>query len=194
MSSSSISIYEGLCRYILVYLSLPVSVSFILIKSFSSFVYVNCGPFLIIFWKLSKDKEEKEAYVNALVARINAGESFEAVAESGDNRLIFTGTGIEFAKSIEEHSAGFLLEQKLGGSEEASEIVKKTEAGKLSEVIDTGDVFQLVLVEKVEDGVVGEAKDELVELLISQYANELIYQVVKDMEVNNAAVSRITIK
>ena len=35
-------------------------ISFDWIKPFSSFVYVNCGPFLIIFWKLSRESDEKE--------------------------------------------------------------------------------------------------------------------------------------
>lgn len=140
------------------------------------------------------NKDEKKALVEALVNRYKSGESFEKIAESGDNRLIFTGNNIEFAKSVQEYSAGFLLSQKLGGSEDAAKAVKNTKAGNLTEIIDTDEVFQLVLVEKVEDGIVGKAKDELVELMISQYASDLVYQIVKDMEVNNSAVSRIKIK
>lgn len=138
------------------------------------------------------DKAEKEAYMNAIVARINAGESFEAVSESGDNRLIFKGNGIEFAKSIQEYAAGFLLEQKVG--EEMYEAMKNTEAGKITDIIDSNSVFQIALVEKVEDGIVGESKDELIELMITEYASDLIYSYVKDMEVNNSALSRIKIK
>lgn len=139
------------------------------------------------------DRAEKEAYMNEIVARINSGVSFEEAAESGDNRLIFVGNGIQFAKSIEENSAAFLLEQKIL-NEDALNAVKNAKDGELTDVIDTGDAFELYLVEKVQDGIVGESKDELVELMISSYAQELIYQYVKDMEVNNAALSRIKIK
>lgn len=138
------------------------------------------------------NKAEKEAYINTLVARINSGESFETVSESGDNRLIFKGNGIEFAKSMQEFSAAFLLEQKVG--EKMYEEMKKTETGKITSVVDNDSAFQIALVEKVEDGVVGEAKEELIELMISEYANDLIYSYVKDMEVNQSVVARIKVK
>lgn len=138
------------------------------------------------------NKEEKEAYMNTLVARLNSGESFETVSESGDNRLIFVGSGLTFGKSPEEYAAEFLLEQKVG--KEVYDAMKKTEAGKYTEVVDNGSSFQVVLVSKVEKGVVGKAKEELMTLMISEYASDLIYSYVKDMEVNNAAVTRIKIK
>ncbi len=139
------------------------------------------------------DRAEKEAYMNEIVARINSGVSFEEAAESGDNRLIFVGNGIQFAKSLEENSAGFLLEQKLS-SDDAVQAVKNAKDGELTDVIDTGSAFEVYLVEKVQDGIVGEAKEELVELMISSYASDLIYQYVKDMELNSAALARISIK
>ena len=139
------------------------------------------------------DRAEKEAYMNEIVARINSGVSFEEAAESGDNRLIFVGNGIQFAKSLEENSAGFLLEQKLS-SDDAVQAVKNAKDGELTDVIDTGSTFEVYLVEKVQDGIVGEAKEELVELMISSYASDLIYQYVKDMELNSAALARISIK
>lgn len=139
------------------------------------------------------NRDEKEAYMNEIVARINSGVSFEEAAESGDNRLIFVGNGIQFAKSIEENSAAFLLEQKIT-NEDALNAVKNAKDGEMTDVIDTGDAFEIYLVEKVQDGIVGKAKDELVELMISSYAQDLIYQYVKDMEVNNAALARIRIK
>ena len=139
------------------------------------------------------NRDEKEAYMNEIVARIKAGVSFEDAAESGDNRLIFVGNGIQFAKSLEENSAGFLLEQKIT-NEDALEAVKNAKDGELTDVIDTGDAFEIYFIEKVQDGIVGKAKDELIELMISSYANDLIYQYVKDMEVNNAALARIKVR
>lgn len=139
------------------------------------------------------NRAEKEAYMNEIVARINSGVSFEEAAESGDNRLIFVGNGIQFAKSMEENSAAFLLEQKIL-NEDALNAVKNAKDGEVTDVIDTGDAFELYLIEKVQDGIVGKSKDELIELMISSYAQDLIYQYVKDMEVNNAALSRIKIK
>lgn len=138
------------------------------------------------------NKAEKEAYMKDIVARINAGESFEAVSESGDNRLIFKGNGIEFAKSMQEFSAGFLLEQKVGA--EMYKAMKETLEGKITEIVDSNSAFQIALVEKIEDGVVGEAKEELIELMISEYASDLIYSYVKDMEVNQSALARIKLK
>lgn len=142
---------------------------------------------------ISGDRAEKEAYMNEILARINSGVSFEEAAESGDNRLIFVGNGIQFAKSLEENTAGFLLEKKLS-SDDAVQAVKNAKDGELTDVIDTGSTFEVYLVEKVQDGIVGEAKEELVELMISSYASDLIYQYVKDMELNSAALARISIK
>lgn len=139
------------------------------------------------------DRAEKEEYMNTLVARINSGEAFETVAESGDNRLVFVGNGIQFAKSLQEYSAGFLLEQKLY-DEKLCNAVKNAEVGKITEVVDTGDSFQIALVEKKEDGIVGQAKDEVIQLMISEYSSQIIYSVVDSMEVNNSAVARIDIK
>ena len=138
------------------------------------------------------NKAEKEAYMNDIVARINSGESFETVSESGDNRLIYAGNGIQFAKSMQEYAAGFILSQKVG--EEMYEEMKNTAEGKITKVIDSNSTFQVALVEKVEDGVVGKSKDELIELMISEYASDLIYSYVKDMEVNQSVLARIKIK
>lgn len=142
---------------------------------------------------VSGDKIEKQEYMQAIVDRIKDGVPFEEAAESGDSRIIYVGNGIQFEKSMEEHSAGVLLEQKLG-SEELAEAAKKTAEGEMTEIIDSSNAFQVAKIEKVEDGIVGEAKDELIELLISSASNDLVYSVVKDMEVNQSAVSRIKIK
>ncbi|MBQ9314445.1 MAG: peptidyl-prolyl cis-trans isomerase [Clostridia bacterium] len=142
---------------------------------------------------ISGDMAEKQDYMNAIVENIKNGTPFEEAAESGDTRLIFVGNGIQLAKSLEEHSAGFLLEQKLG-SAELSNAAKKTPSGEMTEVIDTGNAFSIVKIENVEEGIVGESKEEVEDLLISNYASELVYSVVKDMEVNNSVLSRIRIK
>ena len=142
---------------------------------------------------VSGDMAEKQDYMNQVVERIKNGTSFEEAAESGDTRLIYVGNGIQLAKSMEEYAAGFILDQKVG-SQELSDAIKATASGEMTEVIDSGSAFQIAKVEKVEDGIVGGAKEEIQELLISSYADELVFSLVKDMEVNNSAVSRIKIK
>lgn len=141
---------------------------------------------------VSGDKAEKETYMNEIVNRMKEGQSFEEAAESGDTRLIYVGNGVQLAKSMEEHSCGIILEQKLG-SEELTEAVKKASDGELTEVVDSGTAFQVAQVEKIEDGIVGEAKDELIELLVANSAEDLVYSVIKNMDVNQSAVSRIKI-
>jgi len=118
---------------------------------------------------ISGDMAEKQAYMNAIVENIKNGMPFEEAAESGDTRLIFVGNGIQLAKSMQEVAAGFLLDQKMG-SAELSEAAKKTASGEMTEVVDTGSSFQVAKIENVEDGIVGAAKEEIEELLISNYA------------------------
>lgn len=142
---------------------------------------------------VSGDKAEKEAYMNDIVNRIKSGDSFENAAESGDNRIIYVGNGIQFTKSMLEHSCGIILEQKLG-SEELTEAVKNAKDGELTEIVDSGTAFQVAQVEKIEDGIVGESKEELVDLLVANGVDDLVSYVVKDMEVNQSAISRIKIK
>lgn len=139
------------------------------------------------------NKEEKQTYINTLIARINSGESFENVAKSGDNRIIFSGNDLQFGTGLEEYSAKFFLEQRM--SKELYEATLKTNEGELTDVVDTGSSFQVALIEKIEDGIVGKSKEELVELLTSEYQVDLIYnEYVKNFEVNTSAVTRITIK
>ena len=97
---------------------------------------------------VSGDKAFKEAYMTAIVNRIESGESFEEAAESGDYRIIYVGNGIQYAKSMLEHSCGIILEQKLG-SEELYEAVKNAESGDLTKVVDSGSSFKVAKVEGI---------------------------------------------
>lgn len=142
---------------------------------------------------VSGDKAYKEAYMTEIVNRIKSGESFEEASESGDFRIIYVGNGIQYAKSMLEHSSGIILEQKLG-SKELYEAVKNAQSGDLTEIVDSGSAFQVAEVENIEDGIVGESKQELLELLVANSTDDLVYSVIKDMEVNQSAVSRIKIK
>lgn len=142
---------------------------------------------------VSGDMAEKRAYIDQIVANVKNGTPFEEAAESGDNRIIYSGSGIQFAKSMQEFSAGFLLDQKMG-SQEMSDAAKKTPSGEMTEVIDTGSSFEVAKIEKVEEGIVGESEKEIKELLISNYADQLVGSVVKDTEINSSALSRIKIK
>ena len=142
--------------------------------------------------KISGDKPEKQEKMNGLLSRIKAGEDFDTVAGSGDTRLIYVGTGIQIANTMEENSAGLLLEQKTG-SKDMSDAIKKTTPGELTEVIDTDSAFLVAKVEKVEDGIVGEAKKELKDIMLSSYAEQLVYSVVKNTDVNNSVISGIEI-
>ncbi len=147
---------------------------------------------------VSGDRAEKEAYMNFLVERLKNGESFEVVAESGDNRIIAVDGGYSFGKSALEHSAGVFLEQKLGmfigGDTQLSDAIKQTPSGELTEVVDTGNSFQIALVEGVTEGFDEQAKNEVIQTLISSLYQDIISTYVKDVELNNSVVSRINIK
>ncbi len=145
----------------------------------------------------SGDKAEKQEFMNSLVARVKAGETFETVAESGDTRIISSNGGYTVGKSALEYSAGVLLDQKIGmftGNTDLSTAIKKTASGELTEIIDTGNAFQVALVEGVEDGIVGGAKDEVIQALLNESYTEIINSYITDMEVNYSVLSRIKIQ
>lgn len=142
---------------------------------------------------VSGDMAEKKEYMEQIVANIKNGTPFEEAAESGDSRIIYASTGIQFAKSMEEFGAGFLLDQKMG-SQEMSDAAKKTPSGEMTEIIDTGSSFEVAKIEKVEEGIVGDSEKEIKELLIANYADQLVGSVVKDSEINSSALSRIKIQ
>ena len=138
------------------------------------------------------DKDEKKAYMDALVARIESGEAFEKVGESGDSRIVFAGNQITLIKCDEEYAAGMLFKQKIG--EDLYEVAKDLKAGEMTDVVDTGSEFQIALIVDVKDEIAGKAKDELADLLLSDYKDEVLYSYVKDLEINNAIMTRIKIK
>lgn len=139
------------------------------------------------------NKSEKKAFVEGLIARVNSGESFEKVSESGDNRIYYTGTGIAFGKNNLEHTTGILLKDKLM-NDDLYEKAKGLNSGEMTEIVDVEGAFEVLYMENVEEGFVGEAKEELIQVMISQYAEDLIYSVVKAQEVNSSALTRIKIK
>lgn len=141
---------------------------------------------------VSGDKAEKEAQINDMLARINNGEAFEEVGQSGDTRIVLVGNSFNLIKCDQEYAAGMLLKQKLG--EDLFNAAAGLIDGQITRIVDTGNEFQFALMEKVEDGIVGNAKAELQELLIGEYKNELIYSNIQNVEANNPALNRIKVK
>lgn len=139
------------------------------------------------------NKNEKKTFVENLVARVQSGESFETVSESGDNRIYYSGSGIRFGKNDLEYSVAPILKDKLM-NDDLYEKAKVLNAGEMSEVVDVDGAFEVVYMENVEEGFVGEAKEELIQIMISQYAEDLIYSAVTSYEANSSALARIKIK
>lgn len=139
------------------------------------------------------NKDEKKTFIESLIARVESGESFETVSESGDNRIYYSGYGIRFGKNDLEYAVAPILEDKLM-NEDLYEKAKVLNSGEMSEIVDVEGALEVVYMENVEEGFVGEAKEELIQIMISQYAEDLIYSVVTSYEANSSALARIKIK
>lgn len=139
------------------------------------------------------NKAEKEAYIKSLVEKVKGGASFESISDKGDARFTFTVNGIETLNGEREYAVGPIFHDLLA-NEDLYNASAKLNAGEMTEVIDTGIAFEVLYMENVEEGFVGEAKNQLVDLMVTQYAQELIYSYIKNMDVNTSALSRIIIK
>ena len=147
----------------------------------------------------SGDKEDlsKEAQLKVaedVLSRIKSGEDFEGLAkEYGSSLYFFMDNGIYMTKNGEiEYATTPMLERKLFGNQELINTIKSMQSGDLSEIIvdESNSRFQILKVEKVEDGFVGEAEKELKEYILGNHLWDIIIEKT-DYKDNPGAFSRI---
>lgn len=149
---------------------------------------------------VSGDKEDLSrdvqlAVAEDVLARIKSGESFEDLAnEYGSTRLSFKGNEYVLVNGDIEYATTPLLESKLN-SEDLYNAVLKMNSGDISAVIEDEDykTFQIVKVESVEEGFVGEGEKELKSILLSEYANDIVASNVH-YDLNQSAYARLIYK
>lgn len=141
---------------------------------------------------ISKSRENVLAKAENVLAEVKASGDFEALAkENASYRITFKGADYAFVNGEIEYAASPVLESKVN-SHELYHALTEINSGETTEVIEDtdGSAFYFAKLESVQDGFVGEAADELKDLLLLQYAQTLI---MKDVvyEVNNSAVMRV---
>lgn len=138
---------------------------------------------------LSRETQIKVA--EDVLAKIRSGEDFETLAkEYGSTRLSFKGKDYTLVNGDIEYATSPLLSSKLG-SDDLYQAVLKLNSGDTTDVIEDKDYtsFQIVKIEAIEDGFVGEAQKELKEVLLNQYADDIVSENAK-YEVNQGAFMR----
>lgn len=148
----------------------------------------------------SGDKEDlsREAQLKVaedVLARIRSGEDFSALAkEYGSTRLSFKGNEYVLINGDVEYATTPLLASKLG-SDDLYEAVTKLSSGDSTDVIEDTKytTFQIVKLEGVEEGFVGEGEKELKEVLLNEYANDIISEGAR-YEMNQGAFVRMLYK
>lgn len=138
---------------------------------------------------LSREAQMKVA--EDVLAKIKSGDDFEKLSkEYGSTRISFKGNSYVLVNGDLEYSTTPLLSSKLG-SEELYNLVIKLNSGDVTDIVEDEQykTLQIVKVESVEDGFVGEGETELKEVLLSQQADEIIYSNI-DYTVNQRAIVR----
>lgn len=138
---------------------------------------------------LSRDVQLKVA--EDVLTKIKSGDDFETLAkEFGSTRLSFKGNSYTLINGETEYATTPLLSSKLG-NEDLYNAVIKLNSGDTTEIIEDKDYtsFYIVKLESVEEGFVGESLKELKEVLLSQYADEIIAESAT-YEVNQGAFLR----
>lgn len=142
---------------------------------------------------LSRETQLKVA--EDVLARIKSGESFEELAkEYGSTRFTFKGNEYTLVNGTLEYTTSPLLESKLN-NEKIYNAVLKMNSGDLSEIIEDEEYtsFNIVKLESLEEGFVGEGEEEIKTILLNEYANDIVAQGVK-FEMNQSAYIRALYK
>lgn len=123
-----------------------------------------------------RTRETKLAIANSVLEKIKSGDSFEELAkEHGSTRLSFVGNDLQMLNGEIEYATIPLLQSKLN-SENLYNIVLDMKSGDITDVIEDeeSNTFQIVKVESIEEGFVGEGEKELKSVLINEYANDIV--------------------
>lgn len=140
-------------------------------------------------------RETQLAIAEDVLAKIKSGEDFgELAKEYGSTRLSFKGNEYVLINGDVEYATTPLLSSKLG-SDDLYEAVTALPSGECTEIIEDTEytTFQIVKVEAKEDGFVGEGEKELKEVLLSEYARDIIAEGAH-YEMNQGAFMRILYK
>ncbi len=149
---------------------------------------------------VSGDKEDLSREAQLLVAqdvlaRVKSGDDFEALSkEYGSTRFTFKGNQYTLVNGDLEYAAGPLLSSKLG-NEDLYNAVIKLSSGDTTDLVEDEKYtsFQIVKVEALEDGFVGEGEKELKEILLNEYADDIVSQGA-NYEMNQGAFVRMMYK
>ena len=125
-------------------------------------------------------KEAQQIVAQSVVERFRSGEDFQELAkEFGSMRFTFVGSGYSLLNAGDlEYATSPLLKSKLGSSDEVYDAFMQLKPGECTEPIDmeTYNSYQIVKLESVEDGFVGEGEKELKAILLSEIMDTLIIQ------------------
>lgn len=152
---------------------------------------------------LDKDEEEKEdlsretqlKLAESVLQRIKSGESFEELSkEYGSSRLTFKGSEYTLVNGELEYVTSPLLQSKLN-NEKIYNAVLEMNSGDLSQIIEDEEYtsFNIVKLESLEEGFVGQGEEEIKTILLNEYANDIVAQGVK-FEMNQSAYIRALYK
>ena len=148
----------------------------------------------------SEEKEDRSretilATAQDVLNQVRNSGDFEALAkEHSSFRYTFKGSGYTLINGEIEYATTAVLESKLGNTELYNQVLKLN-AGETTELVEDEEtnVFYLVKVESVDDGFVGSGDEELREILLSQYQEDVMLTGIK-YEFNSAAIIRLYYK
>lgn len=139
-----------------------------------------------------KSKEEKLIVANNVINKIKAGEDFEKLAkEYGSSRITFAGNNYKLVNGDLEFATSPLLESKLNNKELYNAIIKM-QNGEITEIMEDeqNTCYQILKLESIEDGFVGEGEKELKNILLNEYANDILADEI-EYKVNQSAISKV---
>lgn len=137
-------------------------------------------------------KEEKLIVANNVINKIKAGEDFEKLAkEYGSTRLTFKGNEYVLVNGDLEYATSPLLESKLNSKELYNAIIKMQNVG-ITEIIEDeqNTCYQILKLESIEDGFVGEGERELKSILLNEYSNDILVDEI-EYKINQSAIYKV---
>lgn len=142
---------------------------------------------------LSRETQLKVA--EDVLQRIKSGESFEELSkEYGSTRFTFKGNEYTLVNGDLEYTTSPLLQSKIN-NEKVYNAVLEMNSGDLSEIIEDEEYtsFNILKLESLEEGFVGQGEEEIKAVLLNEYANDIVAQGVK-FEMNQSAYIRALYK
>ena len=145
--------------------------------------------------KEDKSRDAKLKVAEEVLAKIKSGDSFEELAkEHGSMRFTFVGSEYTLLNGELEYAVSDVLKSKLG-NDDLYNAALEMNSGDVSEIIEDEEYtsFNILKIESIEEGFVGEAEKEFKSILLNQEAQNLVMQNVH-YELNPAAYMRALYK